>query len=245
MPTDGARYRCRRIEFVFGNRRRHMDSARADIEQHGFSVLPAVFLQHEMEKLTHDLEQSGLRRRKAGIRHALRHDGIRNLAVGPRLLSLAREALGQEAIPFRATLFDKSAKTNWLVVWHQDTALPIRERHDAQGWGPWSVKDGITYAHAPASALCQVLALRVHLDNSDADNGPLRVLPGTHVSGVLSDVHIEQLARHIPPIDCPIPQGGVLAMRPLIVTPPQNLTRKSLDVSYTLNTLLAGVSVQA
>ena len=129
----------------------------------------------------------------------------------------SREALGQEAIAFHATLFDKSAKANWLVVWHQDTALPIRERHDAQGWGPWSVKDGITYAHAPASALCQVLALRVHLDNSDADNGPLRVLPGTHVSGVLTDVHIEQLARYIPPIDCLVPQGGVLAMRPLIV----------------------------
>jgi len=111
-----------------------------------------------MEKLTHDLEQSEMRRSKAGIRHALRHEGIRDLAADPRLLNRAREILGHEAIPFRATLFDKSAQANWLVVWHQDTALPIREWHDAQGWGPWSVKDGITYAHAPASALCQVLA---------------------------------------------------------------------------------------
>ena len=79
------------------------------------------------------------------------------------------------------------------------------------------MKDGVTYAHAPASALCQVLVLRVHLDNSDADNGPLRVLPGTHVRGILTDVEIEQLARHIPPIDGLVPQGGVLAMRPLIV----------------------------
>ena len=118
---------------------------------------------------------------------------------------------------FRATLFDKSPLANWLVVWHQDTALPIRERHDALGWGPWSVKDGITYAHAPASALCQVLALRVHLDESNADNGPLRVLPGTHTKGILSDNDMEELAGAIPPIDCVVPQGGVLAMRPLIV----------------------------
>ena len=55
------------------------------------------------------------------------------------------------------------------------------------------MKDGISYAHAPASALCQVLALRVHLDESNSDNGPLRVLSGTHVKGVLTDEAIETL----------------------------------------------------
>jgi ectoine hydroxylase-related dioxygenase (phytanoyl-CoA dioxygenase family) len=189
----------------------------AEIEQRGFSILPAAFLQHEMEKFTQDLERSALARSRAGIRHALRHEGIRDLAADPRLLSLAREILGHEAIPFRATLFDKSPRANWLVVWHQDTALPIRERHDILGWGPWSVKDGIIYAHAPASALCQVLALRVHLDESNADNGPLRVLPGTHTKGVLTDNDMEGLAEAVPPVDCVVPQGGLLAMRPLIV----------------------------
>jgi len=194
-----------------------MNSTGSDIEQRGFSILPAMFLQREMEKLTRDLEEPGLQRSKAGIRHALKHDSIQNLATEPRLLSIAREILGHEAIPFRATLFDKSPQANWLVVWHQDTALPIQERHDAQGWGPWSLKDGISYAHAPASALCQVLALRVHLDESNSDNGPLRVLSGTHVKGVLTDEAIEKLVGHIPAIDCLVPQGGVLAMRPLIV----------------------------
>ena len=79
------------------------------------------------------------------------------------------------------------------------------------------MKDCITYAHAPASALCQVLALRIDLDESNADNGPLKVLPGTHVKGVLTDDDIEELAGHISPIDCLVPQGGVLALRPLVV----------------------------
>jgi len=170
-----------------------------------------------MESVGHNLEESKLRRSKAGIRHVLQHDDVQNLARDPRLLRVAQQVLGHEAIPFRATLFSKSPQANWLVVWHQDTALPLRERRDAQGWGPWSVKDGITYAHAPASALCQVLALRIHLDGSKGDNGPLRVLPGTHVKGVLTDDDIEQLAAKIAPIDCLVPQGGVLAMRPLIV----------------------------
>jgi len=217
-----------------------MTRTRAEIEQRGFSILPAAFLQHEMEKLTHDLEQSELRRSKAGIRHALRHEGIRDLSADPRLLSLAREILGPEAIPFRATLFDKSPQANWLVVWHQDTALPIRERHDALGWRPWSVKDGITYAHAPASALCEVLALRVHLDESNADYGPLRVLPGSHVKGVLTDNDMEELAGSIPPIDCVVPQGGLLAMRPLIVHASSKshsqLPRRVLHIEYAAGT---------
>jgi hypothetical protein len=51
-------------------------------------------------------------------------------------MGIARETLGKEAFPFRATLFDKSPTANWLVVWHQDTALPLQERRDAPLWGP-------------------------------------------------------------------------------------------------------------
>jgi ectoine hydroxylase-related dioxygenase (phytanoyl-CoA dioxygenase family) len=79
------------------------------------------------------------------------------------------------------------------------------------------VKDGLNYAHAPASALSQVLALRVHLDDSTAENGPLRVLPGTHTRGVLTDDEIHELSTQVSAVDCPVALGGVLAMRPLIV----------------------------
>ena len=106
---------------------------------------------------------------------------------------------------------------NWLVVWHQDTALPLRERRDVSGWGPWSVKAGITYAHAPAAALARVVALRLHIDDSGRDNGPLRVLPETHTRGVMSDADVAELARDIEAVDCVCPAGGVVAMRPLLV----------------------------
>jgi ectoine hydroxylase-related dioxygenase (phytanoyl-CoA dioxygenase family) len=132
-------------------------------------------------------------------------------------MEIARKTLGANAFPFRATLFDKSPTANWLVVWHQDTALPLRQRLEAPGWGPWSVKDGVIYAHAPDRALSQVLALRVHLDDSTAANGPLRVLPGTHSLGVLTDEMLHALSTRITAVDGIVRQGGLLAMRPLIV----------------------------
>jgi ectoine hydroxylase-related dioxygenase (phytanoyl-CoA dioxygenase family) len=147
----------------------------------------------------------------------MRHPVVQQLASDPRLVALACGFLGPSAIPFRATLFDKSPDNNWLVVWHQDTALPLRERRDVSGWGPWSVKAGITYAHAPAAALSRVIALRLHIDESGPDNGPLRVLPGTHTRGVMSDAEVAQLARDVRSVDCVSPAGGVVAMRPLLV----------------------------
>jgi ectoine hydroxylase-related dioxygenase (phytanoyl-CoA dioxygenase family) len=83
--------------------------------------------------------------------------------------------------------------------------------------GGKEVKAGITYAHAPAHALERIVALRVHLDPSNTDNGPLRVLPGTHTLGVLPDASLWELPSRIPAYECVVPRGGVLLMRPLLV----------------------------
>ena len=142
---------------------------------------------------------------------------VAKLARDSRLRGFASSLLGGQATPYRATLFDKSPDSNWLVVWHQDTALPRREHQPAQDWGPWSRKEGVHYAHAPVHALKEVVALRLHLDDSTAENGPLRVLPGTHILGVLSDDELHALSEQVQPVDCLTTKGGVVAMRPLLL----------------------------
>ena len=187
------------------------------IQKQGFAIIPEVLASPEIGVLLNQLDDAHLPRSRAGVRHAMRLPVVAAMAQDSRLMEIAKKALSEKAFPFRATLFDKSPTANWLVVWHQDTALPLRERREMLGWGPWSIKDGVNYAHAPASALAQVLALRVHLDDSTAANGPLRVLPKTHAIGVLSDEELHDLSTRVTAIDCLLPVGGVLAMRPLIV----------------------------
>jgi ectoine hydroxylase-related dioxygenase (phytanoyl-CoA dioxygenase family) len=187
------------------------------IGRDGFASVSGPLNLAEVTALAKRLQQSQLRRSRAGVRHAMQDESVAAIAHDDRLANLARDVLGKAAFPFRATLFEKSPDSNWLVVWHQDTALPLGERCEAPGWGPWSIKNGIHYAHAPASALEQVLAQRLHLDDSSADNGPLRVLPATHTLGVLSDEQLYDLSKKIAPADCLVPAGGVVAMRPLIV----------------------------
>jgi ectoine hydroxylase-related dioxygenase (phytanoyl-CoA dioxygenase family) len=189
----------------------------AAILQDGFAIIPDVFVRERMDILLEEIVKADPRRSRAGIRHALSVDAVACFAKSQELANLAHKVLGQNAFPFRATLFDKSFQSNWLVVWHQDTALPLRTRLESQGWGPWSVKEGVPYAHAPATALDQVLALRVHCHDSTFDNGPLRILPGTHTRGVLTDDAIHELSTRITPVDCIVQKGGVVAMKPLVV----------------------------
>jgi ectoine hydroxylase-related dioxygenase (phytanoyl-CoA dioxygenase family) len=189
----------------------------ADSANAGYGIFSNVWRSDEVAALATTLAQADLDRSRAGARHLLTQPAVAALARDPRMLAIARQFLHTEPFPFRATLFDKSAQSNWLVVWHQDTALPLRERRDIAGWGPWSIKGGVTYAHAPASALSRIIALRMHLDDSGADNGPLRVLPRTHTLGLLSDEAIAEIARTAEPIDCLVDAGGVIAMRPLLL----------------------------
>jgi ectoine hydroxylase-related dioxygenase (phytanoyl-CoA dioxygenase family) len=187
------------------------------IDERGYALIPDVWSAREILALLVSLADLSSRPGRAGIRHVLHHPVVSVIANDRRLLDMAQSALGENAFPFRATLFDKAPDSNWLVSWHQDTALPLVEKIETPGWGPWSVKDGFHYAHAPAYALNKVLALRLHFDDSTSANGPLRVLSGTHRMGVLTDDDVARLAAELDPVECLIAKGGILAMRPLII----------------------------
>ena len=191
----------------------------------GYSIHDRVFGRREMTQLLEALNGSDIERTKAGARHVLSQPAVQELANDRRLMTLASEFVGPAPVPFRATLFDKSMAANWLVVWHQDTALPLRARIDDADWGPWSKKAGVLYAHAPAWALERVVALRVSLDDSTPTNGPLRVLPDTHRDGVLTGDQIARLAATTTSVECVVRSGGVVAMRPLTI----HSSSKSID----------------
>jgi hypothetical protein len=177
-----------------------------------------------------------LPRSRAGVRHALRYPAFPSSLQTHYSSTSPGEYWVHPRSPFHATLFDKSPEGNWLGVCHQDTALPLRERRETPGWGPWSFQDGTLYAHARAEALTKVVALRVHLDQSSGDNGPLRVLPATHGLGALTDAQIAELVTNSTTMTCTVPVGSILAMRPLLVHSSSkshtDLPRRVLHIEY-------------
>jgi ectoine hydroxylase-related dioxygenase (phytanoyl-CoA dioxygenase family) len=105
----------------------------------------------------------------------------------------------------------------------------------------------VVYAHAPAEVLERVVALRLHLDASLATNGPLRLLPGTHRLGVLSDDRVSGLAQSMNAQACVLGRGGVLAMRPLLMHASSRLLtaepRRVLHIEY-VDSLGIGLGIE-
>jgi ectoine hydroxylase-related dioxygenase (phytanoyl-CoA dioxygenase family) len=202
----------------------------------GYSITHGVFSGTECDDLLDALSDIGFARGRAGARHLMANSLINATAHDPRLLQIAKDSVGTCAIPYRATLFDKSENANWLVVWHQDTALPLVSINDGSEWGPWSKKAGVIYAHAPTWALSRSIALRLHLDASTNDNGPLRIIPGSHVNGVLSDEEVFAVAKRQTAVNCVGPRGSVLSMRPLLIHSSSksrsDLPRRVLHIEY-------------
>lgn len=150
--------------------------------------------------------------KKFGIRDALHRSPELADLVDRTLLPIARRYLHPQAFVVRSTLFDKPESSNWAVPWHQDVTIEVRERHDIDGFGPWSVKDGLISVQPPSTVLEKMLTLRLHLDDTDEDNGALLVEPSSHLNGKL---RIQDIISENPVI-CSCRAGEILMMKPLL-----------------------------
>jgi ectoine hydroxylase-related dioxygenase (phytanoyl-CoA dioxygenase family) len=142
---------------------------------------------------------------------------IARLANSTRLLDAVAPYLPGRPRLVRAIFFDKSPEVNWLVPWHQDLTIAVREKLDVAGFGPWSVKEGIPHVQPPLEVLESMVTLRIHLDDTDETNGALRVLPGTHLRGKLNSAEIAAAREDVTEMLCTATQGDAYLMRPLLL----------------------------
>jgi ectoine hydroxylase-related dioxygenase (phytanoyl-CoA dioxygenase family) len=62
-----------------------------------------------------------------------------------------------------------------------------------------------------------MLAVRLHLDDCGPDNGPLRVIPGSHRLGRLRRDQIAACRQEIEEVVCNAQAGAALLLRPLLL----------------------------
>ncbi len=189
----------------------------------GFAVLPQLYTQPEVAALLGCLESAPAA--SANFRRSQDVFAIRNLlgeipALWPLLDTPAlRELLGQ-LFPAGCHLtkgiyFDKPAQSNWLVAWHQDLMINVDRRADLPGFGPWTAKAGWVAVQPPPEVLENTVTIRLHLDDCDATNGALKVVPGSHQRGV---VPAETIANQTATAAvCAVPAGGAMLMKPLLL----------------------------
>ena len=176
-------------------------------------MIRGVFSKSEVEALRMEADRVARVEGSACVRH-LREKSkeFDQLAISERLQKLLPPGLS----PVRSILFDKTPSENWPVSWHQDLTITVEEKIELEGYGPWSTKSGSTHVQPPETLLKEMVTIRIHLDETPASNGALRVIPQSHKKGklesksILFDVDDSE-------VTCACAPGDVLLMSPLIL----------------------------
>ena len=164
-----------------------------------------------------DREEVRRRRNVYGVRNLLEIcSAVRELATRSSIRQFVTPILGDRAFAVRAIFFDKVPHANWSLFWHQDNVIAVKERLEVPGFVGWSQKAGVWQVQPPAEVLARVVAIRIHLDDCGPDNGPLRVIPGSHRFGWLDD-DLDAWKARVPEVICSVNRGGIVAMCPLIL----------------------------
>lgn len=181
------------------------------VERDGFAVVPSCLSAETVSHLDSHFGDAS-----HGVRNLLAVPIVREVVASVAVRTIAHAVLGENCFAVKGTFFNKTREANWKVAWHQDLTIMVREHRDVPGFGPWTIKAGINHVQPPAEILGRILAVRLHLDESGPDNGPLRVIPGSHRQGRLSEERVSAWPK-TGSVVCTVPQGGALLMRPLLL----------------------------
>jgi ectoine hydroxylase-related dioxygenase (phytanoyl-CoA dioxygenase family) len=220
--------------------------------EQGFEIVPHVLSEAQCEDLARvlsDIYES--QRASAGSRIG----GVRNLLLSmPKVSDLALSGavkgvlegrLGRNIFPVQATFFDKTPDVNWPVSWHQDLTIAVVKKIETAGFAAWSVKEEIVHVQPPPEILERMAVIRLHLDDCDADNGALKIIPRSHLHGKLSAEDVEDGTGGHAGFTCEVSRGGALLMHPLLLhcssPAKQPSHRRVLHIEYASDDLPNGL----
>jgi len=191
-------------------------------EELGYQICKGVLSTEEVSGLiaATELHDSSTHTRQGSVyanRSAIDIDAVQEIARAGHVRSLATRVLGATSFAVRAILFDKVEGANWKVPWHQDLTISVKGRDDVDGYGPWSMKEGTPHVQPPAEILEQMISIRLHLDNCGIENGPLRVIPKSHLAGRIPESQVDTIVQSTGGIPLTCKVGDAILMRPLLL----------------------------
>ncbi|MFM7024097.1 MAG: phytanoyl-CoA dioxygenase family protein [Flavobacteriales bacterium] len=184
----------------------------------GFQIIPNFYEPSEVRQiisLIYNKDSSNFRKSKDlfAIRQVLQEiPELKALLFNAKLNSLI-SSFGEEYTCIKSIYFDKPPHSNWTVPWHQDLFIGVREKIEIAGFRQWTNKDGFCNVQPPLEILENIVTVRIHLDNCDENNGALKVIPRSHLHGVV-DLPYQSYQDEV---ICSVPEGGVCLMKPLIL----------------------------
>ena len=193
------------------------------LEANGFAVVPGLYSFPEVAQILQCVETAinsglafGCPQEVFAIRGLFGEiPNLWPLLATPGLHNLLAEAFPGGCHVIKAMYFDKPSMLNWRVAWHQDLMINVNSRGIHEGFGPWTSKPEGVSVQPPREVLENICTVRIHLDDCDEANGALHVVAGSHRLGVLQGPDMPALTPQS--VSCPVPAGGAMLMRPLLL----------------------------
>ena len=185
----------------------------SSLQRSGFAVIPTRVPAAVRAQLRQRLFAS----EEVGTRGLLDEPAVRQVALSLKEELVGAGYLTAGAVAIQAIAFNKTAGTNWKVAWHQDLMFPLAWPVSDPDYALPCRKDGVDFARPPRAVLEALLAVRLHLDGCDEANGPPRVVPGSHLAGVIPPAFFAKKVEEFGTTTCLAAEGEALLLRPLLL----------------------------
>ena len=192
-----------------------------ELEKNGFSVLADLYSDKEINGILACIENA----KKEGdsfmktkdlfaIRQLIKNvPELADLLFNKKLTDLISDLSESEYFLTKAIYFDKPSESNWFVAYHQDLSISVDLKTELENYSNWTFKKGQYGVQPPINILQDTITIRIHLDKTDKNNGALKVIPKSHLKGIIradsKDWNLEN------EFICEVEKGGAMLMKPL------------------------------
>jgi len=201
----------------------NLQNHKNSITENGFTIISNIFSDKEIERISEavkNIDTSKDTFRKSEDLFAIRQflkeiPEVKDLIFNENLKTIIREIFGENYFVVKSIYFDKPEKSNWYVAYHQDLTISVDKKLELINFGPWTTKQNQFAVQPPLNILENIYTIRIHLDDTNENNGALKVVPTSHSKGIYRpetiDWNLE--SEEI----CKVEKGGIIIMKPLIL----------------------------
>lgn len=194
---------------------------RQQLLDNGFSVMENIYSDEEIQNILTIIDQTDSSNetfRKTNdlfaIRQFLREiPTVIDLIFTENLKSVMKEIIGGDFFVVKSIYFDKSETSNWYVPYHQDLTISVDKKMEIKNFELWTTKQNQFAVQPSIEFLENITTIRIHLDDTDENNGALRVVPKSHLKKIYRPETIDW-NKETETI-CRVKKGGIMLMKPL------------------------------
>jgi ectoine hydroxylase-related dioxygenase (phytanoyl-CoA dioxygenase family) len=223
------------------------DNISNTISTEGFAIVNEVFTTTEVDNLLQIIEGADTSKatfRKTNDLFAIRQflkeiPAAANILFNKKLIIIIEAIFGNEFFVVKSIYFDKPEQSNWFVAWHQDLTISVNKKIEQEGFSFWTVKQNQFAVQPPLAILHDNFTIRIHLDDTNEQNGALKVIPQSHLKNIYRPETIdwEVETEHT----CSVKKGGVMFMKPLLLhssgKTTNNNKRRVIHIEFSKTTL--------